>query len=113
MRSPSYNRRFNKHPRCKRPDECSSEFSKRLYFDNHQNFQCSFDINNYFFQTIEYDRFKIKYQDIGIFDFQFFNLKSQRAVIDSSRLVFIDVYNFIECIYTLLKDNLTAYKIEQ
>ncbi len=70
-------------------------------------------MNNYFFQTAEYDRFKIKCQDIGVFDLQFPNPKGQGAVTDGSRLVFTDVYNFMECVYTLLEDSSAAHEIER
>ncbi len=76
MCSFGYNRYLDEYLRCERSDERSPEFSRRLYFNDHRNSQCSFDMNNYFFQTAEYDRFKIKRQDIDIFDFQFSNLKS-------------------------------------
>ncbi len=113
IRSLGYDRRPDKHPRCERPDERSSEFSKGSYLNDRRNFQRLFNINNYFSQTIEYDRFKIKRQDIGIFDLQFLNPKGQKAVTDGSRFVFTDVYDFIEYIYIFLKDNLTVYKTEQ
>ncbi len=112
-RSPNYNRCPDKHPRCKRFDERLLKFSKGSYLDDRRNFQYSFDINNYFFQTAEYDRFKIKRQDIGVFDPQFPNLKGQGAVTDNSRLVFTDVYNFIKCIYILLEDSSTAHETKQ
>ncbi len=113
MRSLGYGRHLDEYLRCKRPDEHSPEFSKRLYFDDRRSFQRSFDMNNYFFQTTEYNRFKIKRQDIGVFDLQFFNLKGQGAVTDGSRFIFINIYDFIERIYTLLEDSLAVYKTER
>src|SRR6266699_4410299 len=81
--------------------------------NDRQSSQRSFDMNNYFSQTAEYDRFKIKRQDIGVFDPQFPNPKGQGAVTDGSRLVFTDVHDFMERVYTLLEDSSAAYKTER
>src|SRR6266566_4629066 len=70
-------------------------------------------MNNYFFQIAEYDRFKIKRQDIGIFDPQFPNSKGQGTVTDGSRFVFINVHDFIKRVYIFLEDNSAVYEIER
>ena len=95
-RSIGYRRRYEEYPRIERLNECSLEFVRRLYFDDHRSFQCLLDTNDYFVQTAVYNKFKIKRQDIDVFDLQFPNPKGQRVVTDGSRLVFIDVYNFIK-----------------
>ena len=59
-RSPGYGRRPDEHPRRERPDERSPEFSRGSYLDDRRSSQRSFDMNNYFSQTAEYNRFKIK-----------------------------------------------------
>ena len=111
--SPGYSRRLDEYLRRECPDEYSLKFFRGSYFDNRRSFQRLFDMNNYFFQTVEYDRFKIKCQDIGIFDLQFPNPKGQGAVTDGSRFIFIDVYNFIERVHILLEDSLAVHEIER
>src|SRR6266566_2645870 len=98
IRSSNYSRHPNEHLRRKYPDERSPEFSRGSYLDDRRSFQRSFDMNNYFSQTTEYNRFKIKRQDIDIFDLQFPNLKSQRTITDGFKLIFTDIYDFIKYI---------------
>src|SRR6266699_2557588 len=81
--------------------------------NDRQSSQRSFDMNNYFSQTAEYDRFKIKRQDIGVFDPQFPNPKGQGAVTDGSRFVVTDVHDFMERVYTLLEDSSAVYETER
>ena len=75
MRSSGYKRYHKEHPCIERPNERSLEFVRRLYFDDHRSFQRPSDTNDYFVQATIYDKFKIKRQDIGIFDPQFPNPK--------------------------------------
>ena len=58
-------------------------------------------------------KYHIKRQNIGIFDFEFPNLQGLGVVIDDSRLIYTDVFEFIERIYTILKDNFIVNKSKQ
>ncbi len=55
-------------------------------------------------------KYHIKRQDIGIFDFKFPNLQRLRTITNNSRLVYINVFEFIERIYIILKDNFIVDK---
>jgi hypothetical protein len=58
-------------------------------------------------------RYCIKRQDIGIFDPEFPNPQELGIVIDGSHLVYIDVFEFVEHIRTILEDDFIVGESER
>ena len=56
-------------------------------------------------ETEKDTKYYIKRQDIGIFDPEFLNLQRLKIIINSNRLIYIDVFEFIKYIYTILEDD--------
>jgi len=58
-------------------------------------------------------KYCIKQQDIGIFDPEFPNLQELGTVIDGSCLIYIDVFEFVERMRTILKDDFITGEFER
>ncbi len=58
-------------------------------------------------------KYRIKRQDIGIFDPEFPNPQELGAVTDGSRLVYTDVFEFVERMRTILEDDFIAGESER
>ncbi len=55
----------------------------------------------------KFDKFRLKHQDIKIFDLHFPNFKNLRAIINDNRLIYTNINNFKKYIIIFIKSKIT------